>query len=175
VAVDTSPGPLAQALLQCLCTALETSIAGPVCQCCLHPGTVVPMDLCCDCGTGQGQAAVRIVSIYPTRSFPTQTFLVERCPPGELAVVLEMTVYRCAATMDDAGNPPSCAAMTHDALVAADDAGAMRCAALCCFGQLDPDLLVVLGAWQPLGVAGACHGGSMQVTVRASNLCPPAP
>jgi hypothetical protein len=172
VAIDTSPGPLAQGLLQCLCTALNSSIAGPVCQCCLHPGTLVPMDLCCDCGNGQGQAAVRIVSIYPTTNFPAQSFVTERCPASTLAVVLEMVVYRCAATLDEQGNPPSCPAMTNDALVAADDAGAMRCAALCCFGQLDSDLRFVLGAWQPLGVAGGCHGGSMQITVEASNFCP---
>jgi hypothetical protein len=175
MALDLTAGPLAQGLLACLCRALEISIAGPVCQCCLHPGTAVPMDLCCDCGPGQGQAAVRIVSIYPTVAFPAQSFTQERCPTSTLAVVLEMVVYRCAATMGDDGSPPSCEAMTHDALVAADDAAAMRCAVTCCLAQAAPDVRFVLGAWQPLGVLGACHGGSMQVTVEISQFCPPLP
>lgn len=175
MAIDTGPGPLAQSLLTCLCAALEATLGGAVCRCCLHPGTLVPMDFCCECATGsQGQAAVRIVSIYSTSSFPVQTFTPERCPASTLAVVLEMVVYRCAATLDDAGNPPSCPAVTQDALIAADDARAMRCAALCCFQALDRDIRLVLGAWQPVGVSGGCHGGSMQITVEASNFCAPA-
>lgn len=172
--IDTVASDLAAKLLNCLCSALVGTLAGPVCQCCLHPGTFVPMDVCCDCPDGQGQAAVRVRSIYPSTRFPAAAATPENCPTATFAVVLEMTAYRCAATLDDAGNPPTCLAVTHDALVALDDAAAMRRAVNCCLRADTAVGAYVIGEWQPVAVQGGCHGGTMSVTVQAADCCPPA-
>jgi hypothetical protein len=166
---------LADRLLTCLCDALDASLGGPVCRCCLAPGVAVPMDVCCQCGAGDGQAAVRVAQIYPTTSFPDPIVQSSRCMQMEWAVVLEMVVYRCAATLDDSDppQPPTCEEVTRDALVAADDAAAMRCAVTCCFGADPCEPGAVPGAWQPIGPSGGCHGGAMQVTVAlGAEYCP---
>lgn len=118
---------VASALLACLCEQLANTLGGSVCRCCLEPGQAVPMDVCCDCGHGNGKAAVRLAQLVPVGQ-----------PRGRCAAddrwqaVFEMTVQRCAAPMRDDGQPPSCEEVTRDAAVAIDDAAAMRHAALCC-------------------------------------------
>lgn len=173
MALDTVLGALMQRLLDCLCTQLVQTIEGPVCQCCLHSGLLVPMDACCDCGNGQGQAAIRPVSVYPSTRFPIQDTGFDRCPAQTYAAVLDMSVYRCASTQDDAGNPPSCADQTADTLGLIDDMVAMRRAVVCCLGS-NPDDDFVLGAWSPVPVTGGCQGGTMLVTVRIDDCCPAA-
>lgn len=168
--------PLAAELLECLCTALEGSLSGPPCRCCIYPGAAVPADSCCECDGGQGQAWVRVARIYPiiVGRFPNQMFEPTRCDTHRAwAVELELGVYRCLATLDDDGNPPTCEQLEHDAQMIADDAAAMRVAARCCFAGRDRDM--VMGAWAPIGPSGGCGGGSMTLTVQAWDCeCPPA-
>jgi hypothetical protein len=70
---DQTVLPVAQQLLACLCEALSTN-PNPPAQCCLRVGDVVYADFnqyqdqCCD-----GLAYVRVVRIYPTSEFPSQT------------------------------------------------------------------------------------------------------
>lgn len=161
----------AEKLLGCLTDLLDSE--APVCRSSLVPGQVVVMDECCDCESGmsEGQASVRVDSVYPTLSFPTPLTQGNRVAAGvgveTYAVVLEMGVFRCAATMTEDGSPPSAAELTADAVAALRDAQIMRRAARCCFG-LDPggdeDELVLVGAWRPVGPAGGCHGGIVTVT-----------
>lgn len=167
--------PLAERLLACLCNALEDSHRGPVCACCLHPGSVVPMDYCdCECAGGQGQAWVRVARIYPTGArFPSQTFDIQPCQQAvpSWAVELVMGVYRCIATIDDEGRPPDCAQVTDDAVALMSDAAAMRQAAMCCFPD-GGDTAVVVGEYTPIGPSGGCGGGQLSVTVQAYDCCP---
>jgi hypothetical protein len=88
------------------------------------------------------------------------------------AVELEMGAYRCAATIDNRGNPPSCERIVRDAEVILDDAAAMRRAANCCFRAGEAGRQLTVGAWQPYGPDGGCAGGTMSVTVRAADCCP---
>ncbi|MFF3665470.1 hypothetical protein [Microtetraspora malaysiensis] len=175
MALDVVAFPLAQDLLGCLCGALEESLGGPPCRCCVYPGAQVPADSCCDCGAGQGQAWVRVAKIFPAAArFPEQSFAVESCASRSWGVELEVGVYRCVATVDDEGNPPSCEQVEHDAAVILDDAAAMRRAVACCFadgehGNRD----LVVGEWTPIGPSGGCGGGSMTVTIQAYDCaCP---
>jgi len=171
--------PLAQALLECLCEQLPGTVGGDVCVCCLHPGTVAPMDHCCRCEIdgqdAEGQAWVTVTRIYPTTGrFPVQQLgEVSACNLQRWAADMTMGVYRCAAVPDSRGNPPACDGVTHDLAKVLSDAAAMRDAVHCCFtGDDTPD--VAVGEWTPVGPAGGCVGGQMTLTVGFGGCCPPA-
>lgn len=155
-------------LLQCLEDTL-TAAEVPVCRVALVPGTTSPADVCCDCGTGEGQATVRVAQVYPTANFPQPLAigLPQPCAVTGLAVVLEMCVYRCAHVMEEGGDPPTAEETTSDAIAASRDGLLMRRAARCCFAvdELDDtDPNVVIGSWQPIEPGGGCHGGTVLVT-----------
>lgn len=156
---------VASALLGCLCDRLAETLGGPVCRCCLEPGQSVPMDVCCDCGKGNGKASVRLAAVTPVAQARG------RCTADDRWVAtLEMQVHRCAAPLQADGQPPTCAQVTRDAAVAMDDAAAMRRAVICC-PALD-GLEATPGVWTPLGPLGGCHGGLMLVTVAFYECCP---
>lgn len=169
--------PLAEQLLDCLCVQLAETPGGPVCRCCLHPGPV-PADFCCDCsdadGPANGQAGVRIVSQYPSRTFPAaDTTVLFGCPGfSPWAGVLEMVVHRCVHVVDDRGRPPSCEQLTLDTEIVLADAEAMRRAVLCCYA--DQDRAFLMNAWNPIAPSGGCAGGTMQVVVEFDRPCCPA-
>lgn len=172
VNLDTMTLPLAESLLACLCEALEGTIAGAPCHCCLAVGPP-PADYCCECAGGSsGQAWVRVVEIYPTSKFPVRTLELAKCGQTEAyAVELELGTYRCVSTLDDDGTPPTCAQTTRDVEVQLDDAAAMR-HAVCCFQAQEGGRVLVRGSWQPIAPAGGCAGGIMRVTVAVYDCCP---
>ncbi|MBP2703524.1 hypothetical protein JOL79_06890 [Microbispora sp. RL4-1S] len=173
---DVTALPLAEALLACLCAELDDTVAGPVCVCCLAPGPE-PAD-CCTCPGGEGRAWVRVTRIFPTSArFPLPAVDPGRCATdGSYAVELELGVYRCVATIDDDGTPPSCDQRTADAVKLLDDAAAMRRAVSCCFPrtELGRGRAVVVGEWRPIAPEGGCAGGALLVTVESGDCCPPA-
>lgn len=173
MAVTDAVMPLAERLLDCLCALLEGSVGGPVCHCCVYPGRQVPVDYCCDCPTGgEGQAWVRVERIYPTSGrFPARATRPEPCGGGGAwAVELVMGVYRCVATLDDAGNPPPCDRIFADAEKLLSDAAVMRAAASCCFPTGETES--VPGDYEPLDSDGGCGGGVMSLLVRFDECCP---
>lgn len=166
--------PLAERLLACLCAELEKSLAGPVCQCCLRiGGKLPPMDVCCSCEGGQGQASVQVVKVFPSSGFPIEGLNVRRleCTDWQWAARLQLVVYRCVSTVDDAGNPPDCDHMAYDARKIWSDAAAMRRALACC--EWAGDAAVVPEAWTPVDEQGACAGGRMTVLVELGPECCP--
>lgn len=120
-------------------------------------------DECCS-----GLAWVRPVSIAPTNAFPTPESAYTNCPPGELAVVVEIGMIRCAPIMapgsDDAFLVPTAAQHAQTAFRVMNDAAALRRAACCMIGR---GYLVMIGSWSPLPLEANCVGGSMQITVAA--------
>ncbi|MFC7721151.1 hypothetical protein [Nonomuraea recticatena] len=172
--IDRTAYGLAEELLACFCAALEETTAGAPCRCSLLPGAQVAADLCCDCGNGNGQAWVRVDSMWPTTArWPQRLGEPEKCPINLWAVQLELGAFRCAAKVDNRGRPPSAARLTRDAEIVLDDAAAMRRAISCCFRTADePKRRLVVGEWRPLGPDGGCVGGFMQVTVKADDCCP---
>jgi hypothetical protein len=172
-------GPLVTRLLGCLCDQLPATLAGPACFCCARPGLAVPADFCCSCDgvtPGEGQAWVRAARIFPvTARFPTPQADRDPCERGGWAVELQLGVWRCAATVDDEGNPPECADVTRDAMVALSDAAAMRRAVKCCFAVPRGDYLVVVNGWEPLGPNGGCAGGQLTITVGFYDCACPEP
>lgn len=172
VNVDKIALTLANSLLECLCEALEGSTGGRPCQCCLSVGPP-PADYCCECPSGaSGQAWVRVLSIFPSSTFPARTTALPKCGAALMyAVELEVGTYRCVATIDDDGTPPTCEQTTRDVEVQLDDAAAMRAAA-CCFRDQDGGRTLVVGEWRAIPPSGGCAGGSMSVTVAAYDCCP---
>jgi hypothetical protein len=157
--------PVATALLACLCAELERTIGGATCQCSLRPGGLnPPADACCACGSGQGQASVQVLSIYPTIKFPQRGVgaSVTPCSEWAWAAELAVVVYRCMSCADETGFP-SGDELTYDARKIWSDAAAMRRAVLCCDWRDDQP--IVPGEWQPITPAGCCGGGRMVVTV----------
>lgn len=174
VQLDIVAMPLVELLSVCLCDALTGTVAGPVCQCYLYPGSVTTADFCGVSGNAEGSATIGISRIYPASPrFPNQAFDVKQCFDNLWAVELVMTVYRCAATGKD-GQPPTAAQRRADLEKILDDAAAMR-RALCCLRD-DPTIdsaYVLPGEWRPIDPAGACVGGQMSVTIAATDCCPP--
>lgn len=162
--LDTFAFDLAAQVLDCLCDQLALTRGGPVKRCCLYPGEeIAPMDECC-----QGMAAVRVYRIFPvTGRFPQQDFSPRNCAGSAYGVTLELTVYRCAATLDDRGRPPTCSALTDNVAVQMDDAAAMRRAIQCCYAPRAEDGefpwtasgMFVEDDYNPVGPAGDCMGG----------------
>lgn len=165
--------PYAERLLDCLCAELATSYGGPVCQCCLRPGGVLPpMDSCCACEDGtNGQASVQVGRVYPTSRFPAEgvTTWDRACKGSALWVAdLTMVVYRCVSVMDEGGTPPTCEQLERDTRVIAGDRFAMMRAFGCCTWT-DWDRLP--GAWTPVATQGGCAGGTMTVKAALGVLC----
>lgn len=147
-------------------------VNAPACRSFVAPGADAPWDTCCDCPAGEGQAWVAVSRYFPTESFPDPAAGAHRCHPREYAVELVAAVLRCATVVDDAGQPPSAAAVTDDARKVGRDRQALLEAILCGYVGDDADPGEFrLGEWTPLGPLGGCVGGQWTLTVRAP-YCP---
>jgi hypothetical protein len=72
------------------------------CKIFLSPSPVTPIDVCCDCGDGDGQAWVSLINTRPVgnaqNNFPCAV---------EIEATFTLGMARCAYTIDDLGNAPS--------------------------------------------------------------------
>jgi hypothetical protein len=148
-------------LLDCLCARLADTVGGPVCVCTPIPGDQAIADYCSAGPGGVGQAWVRLARVFMTRQFP-QPVTTAPCPDGFWAADYELGVLRCAATLDEQGNPPSPAALAGVAARVVDDAAAVMETAQCC---LPGGLPRIVGDWRPMQ-GGGCTGGTCTVTVQ---------
>jgi len=84
----------------------------------IYPGSTEVWDLV----GPEGQLYLRLVQTFPSTNFPYQSYLPTGDGNEQLTVIrLAMGVLRCGAVLDDAGNPPSPAAITADGLAEVDD------------------------------------------------------
>ncbi len=147
-------------LLDAACEELAATASGPVGARLIAPGSVAPpADWCCQTAEGLGMAWVRVTRRYLSTAFPAPDSTPGACRTGQLAVECELGVYRCVATLDDRGEPPSPAEVTADALAADADA----CALANAVNRLS--WTHVRGAWVPAGPSGGCGGGAQLVAV----------
>lgn len=159
---DRSVLPVMEALLGCLCAALEDSPGGSPCFCGLLPGALVAMDYVdCD-GDGCGQAWVRLDSVYPSTRFPTLD-LEATCRSPQAARV-QLGVLRCVPGMDADGTPPDEVAQAEATRIQLGDRAALQRAVECCFDRPHRDYM--LGQYAPIGPSGGAGGGALVVTVR---------
>ena len=162
-------GPRLELLLACL----EDRLAAydvPVCRAFIHPGAMAPWDACGESGDGaEGQAWVGVSGIAPQ---PTQD-AGQRIQPVEYAVSVVVGVLRCAAVVDDQGNPPTVEAVMADAEKQTRDAAIVREVLECCYPKMTDAARgeFLMGNWEPLGPLGGCVGGQWRATILAP-ACP---
>jgi len=163
--VDNLVLPMMDALLTCLCDALEASPGGATCFCALVPGGPPPMDSCgCNGGKtpGCGTAWVRLVRTFPSAVYPAQDTSVRSCGVQQ-AAVFELGVYRCLPTLGANGSPPTSVEQTQATITQTGDWAAMVTAVRCCDTLTGKD--PVLGSYET-GSLGGCGGGRLTVTTR---------
>lgn len=163
MATDVEPLPTAvlrmAELVECLCQ----EVGADVCYCGPYFGGDTPFDYCSECDGGLcGQAWVRLVSVYPSATFPTQDLSGNCTMP--LAYEWEIGVARCAPTIGDDGSAPSRDENLEATVQQYTDMVAMRRAIACCFASQDIDY--ILGPYSPAPVLGGCLAGTWQVFSR---------
>lgn len=129
------------------------------------PGESVAWDDCCS-----GQLWVRLVSIAPApTATPDRRPGADACAVPFFVATLEVGILRCAAVVNDVGDPPSALQVTTDGVQSVSDM-AQLLAVLRCMERP----VRTLGAWTPQGPEGGCHGGFWQFTVGLDNCieCP---
>lgn len=175
----TAVDEMAQAVLGCVCAALDEAAAdiadypGCPCRACVVPG-VPAWDGCADPCTGEtgGQLTVHVARLYPSTDFPTQSIDVQgmrNCLPAPVtAAELVVTLLRCAPMPDARGCPPSCDAQATAARVLHVDAAVVMNALYCCLPGLTPGRRgprFVVGAQRTVGPEGGCVGVEQRVTI----------
>lgn len=114
--------------------ATPFSGGAPARTCLLVPGNIA-WDAC-DC---DGQLALTIQRIYPTKIFPGDASsepVLGGCLTRPLAVQVLVSLVRCIPGLDPSGNPPTCAQLLAKAVEQQADAYAIRRAVECCLDNL---------------------------------------
>lgn len=171
---------VARLLLNCFCDALaanaaeDPTIAAPR-NCCLRPGVDVPLDvdangndLCCE-----GEAWVKIVSVYPSSQFPVpdEAPLSNPCQLQRLTVALELGIMRCIP--EDA----TCEERTDKLRIMMADADAAFRAACCWGDQLSKTVgrgtKWFAGSFDQGGPDGLCLTGTMSLfaSIKGPGCC----
>lgn len=155
-------GPILSTALVCAREGL-TVPAGRVL---VSPGGEVAWDACCD-----GQLWTRLIELAPMGASTNTSFTSAsvNAPCGVLMwqAVVGVGVLRCAAVVNDAGDAPTPAVLTAEALAVTQDAADLAAALQCCLAPQVSKLRMV--RWDPLGPEGGCVGGEWQVTLLVDN------
>ncbi|MDN3056845.1 hypothetical protein PH213_20285 [Streptomyces sp. SRF1] len=177
---------LAEAVLGCVCVALDTAAADGVegalgcpCRACVIPGAVAwdgcdAIEGCGGDGGAPGQLTVSVARIYPAgQNFPAEDRTVQGVrgctPPPLTAAELIITLLRCAPVVDEGGCPPSCEELTEAARAVHVDAATVYSALWCCLPGLGPNprrpRRFTVGGQRIIGPEGGCVGLEQRVTV----------
>lgn len=112
---------------------------------------------CCE----NGILWVRVIDIAPHvgNAAPSN-------PCGILAwnLTLGIGVVRCAASLDEAGNPPQPGELTSEALQQTEDITALQRVLQCDLADVRGLRKVTIQRWTPTGPEGGCVGGEWRVT-----------
>lgn len=165
---DTQFGPQMNNLLLALDAAF-TTCGRPVCRAFLTAATpqYVPLDTCCNCSSGEGQAWVAVGRTTPMNQ--TTAGLIPCITNFEASI--QIGVARCAATVDSQGNAPDPDLIGIQALAAMRDRKTMYSAIYDWMNTQDIDVHdVTVGDWVP-SVQGGCQVGVIDVTYRFSGGC----
>jgi hypothetical protein len=166
----------AHGILHAIIDALEDAETGVPDRACVVPGSNVAWDQC-DCGQ---------LAVVVTRSFPSVTFPQEASAAATASfagncvplVVAEITIslVRCVPGPTDAGDPPSCEALSEAARLQEIDAHAVRTAVQCHLVAEETEhrriTNFVIRGQQRVGPEGGCAGSELLVTVGKIDACP---
>lgn len=154
------------AVRSCLCEALGDGDDQP-CFCGLYSGPLTVADWC-SCSTdrrgvkGCGMAWVRLDrGPWPTTSFPQVAQGPNNCG-SQLAIQLELGVYRCLPVSAADGEPPTAVQQAEATIQQLADMAAMHRVITCC--EAIQDRPHVMGTYLPRG-DGDCGGGIWTVQV----------
>jgi hypothetical protein len=187
----TGAHEVAEAVLACVCAALEETAAtvagqpGCPCRACVVPGQPA-WDECGNdaCGDGGGQLTVHIARVFPSRTFPAEDRggqeavrgLRGCAPPPTTAMELVVTLLRCAPTLDEQGCPPTCEELQASARILHTDMVTIYSALECCIAGTAPTRRgrrYVLGGQRVLGPQGGCVGVEQRAIVALPPVCCP--
>jgi hypothetical protein len=168
--MDAGAYKLARTLLDELTAILPDTRAGDVCEAAVHAGDMIPMyGGCSSCTDGSvGFAATRVVSIYPTASFPQPVGApgLQQVYGGHV-VELQAVVDRCYPTPED-NAMPTVAELDSLARDQHDDMAALMRAVQCAFPRSQQ---VIPGMCTPRGPSGGVYGVSITVLVAVDLSC----
>lgn len=163
-----SPWQVLDGLRTCVATQLITT-SRPVCNLPIIWGSSpLPAQRCdCTCDNGgQGEGWIRYTALTnipgPGRS------PYGACPSPGWDAQIEVGVWRCALTLDDAGNPPSDGDYDDHTQLMLDDVRALTRAWECCSWWSDARVDRVLNTVTPVGPSGGCVGVVASGMVRLS-------
>lgn len=147
-----------EALRTCLATHLVT-MARPVCHLPIIWGAApLPAQRCdCECDhDGQGEGWLRVVSFTALPGAGRGHY--SGCPGAGWEAVIEAGLWRCALTLDEAGNPPPDTDYDAHTRLMLADARALTAAWECCTWFTDKGVDRVLNTVVPSGPSGGCVG-----------------
>lgn len=147
--------PLGPILLEIL-TCAQENLTNPVALVTITPGNTVAWDDCCE-----GELWARVVSVVGASSMSNPR--LQPCA-ATWQVRFEVGVIRCAHVVDDAGNIPTAAQMTADALATYQDRADLTYALMCCVPGIPGIQDLQVGDWLPQGPEGGCVGGTLTST-----------
>lgn len=166
---DSNFGPRMNDLLIALDTAFDTC-GKPVCRSFLTAAApqYVPLDMCCECLTGEGQAWVAVGRATPMNQTTAGTI---PCITG-FEVHVQVGVARCAAMVDSQGNAPDPDLISMQGLAALRDMKTMYSAIYNWISNsLDDDFhQVTVGDWLP-SIQGGCQVGTVALIFRFEGGC----
>lgn len=161
---------LAGHYLDCVCEALTEAMpldpcACPPCRCVdFEQNDVVAWDHCCD----GGQLYIAWERSAPYGTFPSLPDQTQTPCQPEIVLSFVIGIIRCAPTMDDNGNAPSCERKDEAARLSLIDAWVIVNAISCCLAADSEDCgsLYLLGEQRPVG-DGGCQGSEIRFQVQA--------
>lgn len=148
---DVDIFPWLVAFQQCLCEGLATdSPESPVCFCGILPGS----DLSTEWADG-GQAWVRLMQAYPSKTFPEPEVESTPCGTGT-AYQIEMGVLRCMPKPSELTGKVDEGLLLNVIRQQLADMQTMRRAITCC---VEGDYDLILNTYTPWGPEGGIYGG----------------
>lgn len=171
---DVKIYPIIIDLVACLCEEIEKAELPAVCRCGPMPGGSVVLDFGPQqlSSKGNGQAWVRYAGSAPASVASDGGGGVFNASPcaGERIYELEIGISRCEPAGTSSGNrytPPGLDEQIAATRLAAADMAAMERAVCCLRAKIASDDIVVgIGAYQPLESQGGVGGGTWQVFVQ---------
>ena len=109
-----------------------------------------------------GQPVVNVVRVYPAAGGTLEETVTANPCGGAWAVVVQIGIVRCTATLDAHGNVGSPADIENEALIVLDDAARLRAVWCNVIARADDDDIAsaaVVEAYEPEGPAGGLIGG----------------
>lgn len=142
----------------------DTSSEGSPGRVCVVNG-MISWDNCCDKG---GQLAIAMTRMYFSDEFPTEAIKTQSNNPAALFCVdYSAVIIRCAPSMSDSGQPPSCDSLDRSAQLVMADAWGLQVGAFCTLQDLIPAGIIdyVLRPLISAGPEGGCVGSELPFSV----------